>query len=290
MKMKLISQVTLSLLVLVAWMAIPSCVLVDGGSTSKTKTGYAYMMFHDEPGETVQVGDRIQFTREIRLGRDSVLSPAFLMVTVVPDTVQLPRPFPADYELLLLMSPGDSAEVLVFGERMKAIPNAIYGPEDTLIYRIRMEKVIQTRKQREESPDREAEIARMVEESAKAYNSGKLASILQTTSSGLQYIFHRVGNGSQPRIDDKVEAHYYGALLDGKSFDSSFKRKEPIVFQLGAKQVIQGWEEGIGYMKEGGAATFFIPASLAYGSIGSPPNIPPDATLVFYVELQRVIR
>lgn len=280
------------LLLMLAMMALVgsfSCTLLDtdGG---KTKSGYSYIMLHDEPGKEVQVGDRIQFTREIRLGRDSVLSPAFLMVTVVPDTIQLPKPFPADYELLLLMSPGDSAEVLVFGERMAAIPNAIYGPEDTLIYRIRMEKVLQTQAERENSPDREAEIARMVEESAKAYNSGKLASILQTTYSGLQYISHKVGDGAQPRVNDKVEVHYYGALLDGKSFDSSFKRKEPIVFQLGAGQVIQGWDEGIGYMKEGGAATFFIPANLAYGSIGSPPNIPPDATLVFYVELQRVMR
>lgn len=266
-----------------------SCTFMDS-SGGKTQTGYDYTMLHDEPGKGVQVGDRIQFTREIRLGRDSVLSPAFMMVTVVPDTVQLPRPFPADYELLLLMSPGDSAEVMVFGDRMAAIPNAIYGPEDTLIYRIRMEKVLQTQKERENSPDREAEIARMVEESAKAYNSGKLASILQTTYSGLQYIQHRAGDGPQPRVNDKVEVHYYGALLDGKSFDSSFKRKEPIVFELGARQVIQGWDEGVGYMKEGGAATFFIPASLAYGSIGSPPNIPPDATLIFYVELHRVIR
>lgn len=283
------SRLFVGLMLASAAFGLFSCALVESSSDT-TKTGYAYTMFHDEPGKTVQVGDRIQFTREIRLGRDSVLSPAFMSVTVVPDTIQLPRPFPADYELLMLMSPGDSAEVLVFGERMEAIPNAIYGPEDTLIYRIRMEKILQTREERENSPDREAEIARMVEESAKAYNSGKLASILQTTASGLQYIFHRAGEGPQPRVDDKVEVHYYGALVDGKPFDSSFKRKEPIVFQLGARQVIQGWEEGIGYMNEGGAATFFIPATLAYGSIGSPPNIPPDATLIFYVELQRVIR
>lgn len=106
-----------------------------------------------------------------------------------------------------------------------------------------------------------------------------------TTSSGLQYNESRAGAGATPQPGDYVAVHYRGTLADGTVFDSSFERGEPIRFPLGRGVVIPGWDEGIGLMQAGGAATLVIPPNLAYGAQGAPPTIPPNATLTFEVEL-----
>lgn len=109
---------------------------------------------------------------------------------------------------------------------------------------------------------------------------------LEKTPSGLEYEFLRTGDGASPTLDDTVVINYTGWFLDGKVFDSSAGRGEPASFPL--KRLIAGWQEGLQMMKEGSAARFVIPAALAYGARGRPPQIPADATLVFVVELVRV--
>lgn len=108
-----------------------------------------------------------------------------------------------------------------------------------------------------------------------------------TTASGLQYIETAVGSGIAPQVGDTVSVHYTGRLEDGTVFDSSIDRGQPFQFTLGQGQVIPGWDEGIGLMKEGGQAQLVIPSDLGYGPNGSGV-IPPDATLIFEVELVRV--
>ena len=105
------------------------------------------------------------------------------------------------------------------------------------------------------------------------------------TSSGLLYKFEKENNSHKPSNGNMVKVHYKGMLLDGTVFDSSFKRNQPIEFTLGVGQVIKGWDEGISLLGIGDKASFLIQSHLAYGSSGAGGVIPPNATLVFEVEL-----
>lgn len=110
-----------------------------------------------------------------------------------------------------------------------------------------------------------------------------------TTASGLQYIDTKPGTGAQPRQNQTVVVHYTGWLYvngaKGKKFDSSVDRGEPFEFPVGAGRVIRGWDEGVGSMKVGGKRTLIIPPQLGYGANGAGGVIPPNATLMFDVEL-----
>jgi len=108
------------------------------------------------------------------------------------------------------------------------------------------------------------------------------------TASGLEYIEVEAGTGVQAEAGKTVSVHYTGKFQDGKVFDSSVSRGEPIAFPLGAGRVIKGWDEGIALMKAGGKAQLVIPPELAYGERGAGGVIPLNATLVFDVELVSV--
>ena len=106
-----------------------------------------------------------------------------------------------------------------------------------------------------------------------------------TTASGLGYVDLVAGTGPQPKAGESVRVHYTGWLENGKKFDSSHDRREPLVFPVGRGQVIKGWDEGVGSMRVGGKRKLVIPASLGYGERGAGGVIPPGATLIFEVEL-----
>jgi FKBP-type peptidyl-prolyl cis-trans isomerase FkpA len=105
------------------------------------------------------------------------------------------------------------------------------------------------------------------------------------TPTGLQIQDVKVGQGAEAKPGSTAVVHYTGWLTDGKKFDSSRDRGTPFDFQLGAGQVIAGWDQGVAGMKVGGQRKLVIPADLGYGAAGAPPVIPPGATLVFDVEL-----
>jgi peptidylprolyl isomerase len=106
-----------------------------------------------------------------------------------------------------------------------------------------------------------------------------------TTASGLKFVDEVVGNGDAPAKGQRVTVHYTGTLTSGKKFDSSVDRREPFQFTIGVGQVIRGWDEGVMSMRVGGKRRLIIPAELGYGARGAPPAIPPNAELVFDVEL-----
>ena len=116
----------------------------------------------------------------------------------------------------------------------------------------------------------------------------KLAAGFEKTESGLRYQFIQKGEGKQAEAGKTVSVHYEGSLENGKVFDSSYPRKKPIEFRLGQGQVIEGWDEGIALLRVGDKARFVIPSDLGYGPSGAGGVIPPNATLIFDVELMEV--
>lgn len=109
-----------------------------------------------------------------------------------------------------------------------------------------------------------------------------------TTASGLQYQVLTQGDGSKPAATDNVSVHYKGTTLDGKEFDSSYSRGAPATFPL--NRVIPGWTEGVQLMPEGSKYRFYIPSDLAYGTRGAGRDIGPNATLIFDVELVKIVQ
>lgn len=105
-----------------------------------------------------------------------------------------------------------------------------------------------------------------------------------TTESGLKYTELKVGDGASPRMGQTVTVNYTGWLESGREFDSSYKRGRPAQFQLGPG-LIPGWNEALQTMKVGGKRRLIVPPALGYGPQGNPPNIPPNATLTFEIEL-----
>ena len=138
-------------------------------------------------------------------------------------------------------------------------------------------------KQMEQMEERKKQGEANKEKGAKFLEENKAKEDVVTLESGLQYQILKKGTGASPKATDTVKCHYKGTTIDGKEFDSSYKRGEPATF--GLSRVIKGWTEGLQLMKEGGKWRFFIPSELAYGEKGAGPNIGPNEVLIFEVEL-----
>ncbi len=138
---------------------------------------------------------------------------------------------------------------------------------------------LQTKQQDAEKKKFEANIEK---DAAFLAENGKRAGVV-TTASGLQYEILKNGTGAKPTAESVVETHYHGTFLDGKVFDSSVERGEPVKFPV--NRVIPGWTEALQLMPVGSKWKVWVPYTLAYGDAGQPPKIPPYSTLIFEVEL-----
>ena len=148
-----------------------------------------------------------------------------------------------------------------------------------------MQKVLeayQQKRQEEMVKEVEAKAKTNKEAGEKWLAENKTKEGVQTTASGLQYKVITEGTGKKPKATDTVTVHYEGKTIDGKVFDSSYERGEPVQFPL--NQVIKGWTEGVQLMSEGSKYELYIPSELAYGEAGNP-NIEPNSVLIFTVEL-----
>ncbi|KQN28560.1 peptidylprolyl isomerase [Pedobacter sp. Leaf41] len=141
-------------------------------------------------------------------------------------------------------------------------------------------------KTKAENEANKIKFAPMIKEGQEFLEENKKRAGVQTTASGLQYEVLTAGTGVKPTATDSVLVHYKGTLLNGKQFDSSYDRGEPISFPL--NRVIPGWTEGVQLMPAGSKYKFFIPYHLAYGERGAGADIPPYSALIFEVELLKV--
>ena len=140
--------------------------------------------------------------------------------------------------------------------------------------------------QQKKEADEKAAAKKALDEQAAFLAKNIMDSTVKVTPKGVQYKILNEGLGIIPKVGDKVQVHYVGALLDGTEFDNSVKRGEPLEFPVSA--VIEGWQDLLQVMKEGMKVKAWIPSALAYGEAGVPPMIPANALLVFEVELLKV--
>lgn len=149
-----------------------------------------------------------------------------------------------------------------------------------------LEKIIETKRIKADSLETEAvKVEKPVIKEKSTAVKEKVEAKEITTESGLKYIDLKAGTGKSPQKGDVVVVHYTGTLTNGKKFDSSVDRGKPYEFKIGVGQVIKGWDEGVMSMKVGGKRKLIIPPELGYGARGAGGIIPPNATLIFDVEL-----
>ena len=259
-----------------------------------TASGNAYTHFISNKGLKVQEGDEIVFHLVVMKNDTTPLQSTYektgAFTQIIPPLAKIPKPIPPTFEVLMMMTTGDSMHV---NQRLDSIPNLPPGFSNSDVLNFRIKLLSVTTKaalalEKEKTIAKEKVIEERTVALIKEYQAGKLDGQIQTSPSGLKYIIHKVGTGEKAMAGKKVKAHYSGFLTNGSSFDNSYKRGEAFEFILGKGQVIKGWDEGIALLSEGTEATFFIPYALAYGEAGRPPSIPAKSELVFFIELLKV--
>ena len=212
----------------------------------------------------------------------------------LPDSTMMKGKVPAVFEALMMMASGDSATVIQPLDSMmkKGIPKN-FGEVKEIRYEVKLIEIITPevlqKRQAEEMQKAEGAkaegmiIAEKVKTMLADFKSKKLAN-LQKTASGLEYVIIEQGTGPAIKDGDSVPTNYYGARkVDGVMFDNSFDRGGPAPFNVGG--LIPGFNEGMKLLNRGGKALLFIPSSLGYGEQGAGADIPPNADLVFYIDM-----
>ena len=255
-----------------------------------TDSGLYYRFYVQNDGDLPQVGDLVEVTLSCVVNDTATIIPASSNI------IQLNEPaFATDFiEGVAMMHKGDSASFIVDIDltfknlfRVPELPTE-FNSTDIMRFEVKVNDFY---------PESEY-VSRMVEAIKKNYPEQTerayaemqqyfaLNNVTATpTASGLYYVMTAEGNGEMPKKGDNVKVHYTGKLLDGKVFDSSIERGEPIEVPIGMGYVIPGWDEGIMMMSKGEKGVLYIPYYLGYGDRGAGADIPPFANLIFEVEL-----
>jgi FKBP-type peptidyl-prolyl cis-trans isomerase FkpA len=291
----------------VTLLATAAIALVFGACTdsqfegyTKAENGLHYKFFnHDEAGAKVQEGDGVIISYVIANQKnDSVIVDSKSVSQdgsgYVPFTMRKSS-FKGSFEDgMMMMTKGDSAAFIVSADsfflktnQQNQLPKG-FNPGDHLKGTFKIKEIRTAKEMAENQKKQRAEqeaLAKEMEAKEKPMMEKYLAEnkiTVKPTASGLYYVETKKGSGQNPHPTDIVKVHYTGKFLDGKVFDSSVERGEPIEFPL--NQVIPGWTEGLQMMKKGGKANLVIPSSIAYGPQGRQ-GIPPYSPLAFEVEL-----
>lgn len=283
----------------VAFLAALALVQACQKKSATTANGFELIYHKKNNGTAIQAGEKIKFHIYAFLNDSLVQSSrrdrGSAIETIVPDTAQMRgrNPDPV-LDALLMLTIGDSATVY---QKVDSVMALSIPPNFGKVEKIRYDIVIleraakdavakeqeEAKKKMEAEAARGADVAKMVAQNLADYKSKKAK--VQKTASGLEYIIHEQGTGAPIQDGDQVPTHYYGILQkDGKMFDNSFDRgMGPAPFQVGG--LIPGFNEGMKLLNRGGKATLFIPSKIAYGTAGAGADIPPNADLVFYIEM-----
>jgi len=275
----------LSLAVIVP--AFTSCA-GDGKDFKKLPSGLQYKIVVDKKQTKGKVGDIIKLNLTYSTAKDSVIFSSYQAGgQPVEFPIGLPQ-FKGDaMEGFTLLGSGDSAIFLMSVDSVyknQPMPNFCKSGEFIKLA-VNVVSVLpkeEYEKQQNEAAMKQNETDAKIIEDYIAKNNLKALK----TADGLYYIVEKQGDGPKAEAGKKVKVNYTGKLLDGKIFDSSLNPgREPFEFDLGAGQVIRGWDEGIALFNVGGKGTLLIPSSMGYGSRGAGANIPPNSVLIFDIEV-----
>jgi FKBP-type peptidyl-prolyl cis-trans isomerase FkpA len=276
----------------------------------RTSKGTQYKMLAHNTGDRIKVGDVVTFNVVQKTDKDSILyssyqsgKPAQAQVQAAGDLMDV-LPLLTLKDSVLIRVPTDSIFKAQEERRPPFLPKG-----SALLFVLKIERVqslAEAMAERDKAMAAAKEAAAKMEAQESIITDKYIADhkmVLTTTASGLKYKITKVGLKPKPLNGDSVYVNYVGHTLQGKVFDTSIesiakaanlqqpgRTYEPINFLLGGKGVIPGWEEGLRLLNEGGKATFVIPSKLAYGANPAGPDIPAFSTLVFDVELVKVIR
>lgn len=282
----------------------------DPTDRKTTISGYPYILHQEGDGISANPGDyiyyhaRMRYQGEVRQDSRTIGSqPYYLIPSNDATGSSASGSLIAVQEVLKELSVGDSVTVDI---PVDQIPGNIQGftPGDTVFYDIVITDiktpdeyeaarriVIQQRRQKlMDLKNRAPEVEQDLKQIAEAYRSGNLEAPLQVLDSGLQYWTVEEGTGSKADTGSYATVYYAGAIIaNGEVFNNTFEKGSPYSFTVGQARAIKGWEIGMPKFRKGGKGYLFVPADLGYGAEGKGP-IPPGADLVFYIELDEVIR
>ncbi len=266
---------------------------IDNGPDPAEVAEHELEIIGDGKGKHPNIGDEVTFVQKVFQNDKQLGNPVnrnFAQIAVLPNDSTLMRPINPSYAAMFKMGVGDSAVIKQPASGLDSLPDGVQK-DDVFTYEI---KLLRVRSQEEVESDAEAlmgrreEIKEQTQTFISDYTAGRLDQKLEETENGVKYLMREKGKGAFPVPGQPVFISYMGYTMDGKSFDDTFQLGETVNFPLGEGKMVPGFEETIGKLPKGSKATVLIPSDQAYGSTGKGNFIPPDADLVFYIEILNI--